>query len=191
MPLGSYRKEEVRKMAERLGLLTADKPDSQDICFVPDGDYAAYIENQVPGSACPGNFVLTDGTVAGQHKGIIHYTVGQRKGLGLSMGHPVFVLEIRPETNEVVVGTAEEAKRYQVKASGLHFMSVPELEGERRVWAKIRYNHKGAWCMARKTGRDELLCTFEEPVRGATPGQALVLYEDGCVLGGGTIVRSE
>lgn len=188
MPLGSYRKEEVRKMAEHLGLLTANKPDSQDICFVPDGNYAAYIEKHAPGRACPGNFVTTDGTVVGQHKGIIHYTVGQRKGLGLSMGYPVFVLSIRPETNEVVIGSADEAKLYYVRATGLHFMSVPDLEGERRVWAKIRYNHKGAWCTAEKTGEDELLCTFEEPVRGATPGQALVLYEDGFVLGGGTII---
>ncbi|MEZ3434618.1 MAG: tRNA 2-thiouridine(34) synthase MnmA [Lachnospiraceae bacterium] len=189
MPLGRYTKEEVRAMAERLGLLVADKPDSQDICFIPDGDYGAYIKSHMPGKICPGNFVLTDGTVVGQHKGIIHYTVGQRKKLGLSMGHPVFVLEIRPGTNEVVIGTDEEAKAYCVKAEGLHFMSVPDLEGKKRVWAKIRYNHKGGWCMAEKTGADELLLTFEEPVRGATPGQAAVLYEDGLVLGGGTIVR--
>lgn len=188
MPLGTYTKEEVRTLAERLGLLVADKPDSQDICFVPDGDYAAYIEEQRPGQVCPGNFVLTDGTIIGQHKGIIHYTVGQRKGLGLSMGHPVFVLEIRLGTNEVVIGTDEEARQYNVRAGGLHFMSVPDIEGKQRVWAKIRYNHKGGWCVAEKTKEDEILCTFEEPVRGVTPGQALVLYDDGFVLGGGTII---
>lgn len=189
MPLGKYTKEEVRKMAKSLGLLAADKPDSQDICFIPDGDYASYIKNHTQKEICPGNFVLTDGTVVGQHKGIIHYTVGQRKRLGLSMGRPVFVLEICPEKNEVVIGTKEEAETYFVRAKGLNFMSVPDLEGKKRVWAKIRYNHKGGWCMAEKTGPDELLCTFEEPVRGVTPGQAVVLYDEGLVLGGGTIVR--
>ena len=100
MPVGKYSKDEVRKMAENIGLLVAHKPDSQDICFVPDGDYATYIEeNTAAGSIRPGNFVTSDGTIVGQHKGIIHYTVGQRKGLGLSLGHPAFVLEIRPETN--------------------------------------------------------------------------------------------
>ncbi len=189
MPLGRYTKEEVRSIAEKLGLLVADKPDSQDICFVPDGDYAAYIEKQRPGKVRPGNFVLTDGTVAGRHKGIIHYTVGQRKGLGLSMGRPVFVLAIRPETNEVVIGSDEEARSYCVTAEEMNYMSVPGLEGKKRVWGKIRYNHKGGWCTAEETGDGGLLCIFEEPVRGVTPGQALVLYEDGRVLGGGTIIR--
>lgn len=188
MPLGSYSKEEVRAMAEKLGLQVADKPDSQDICFVPDGDYAAYIRRHTQEEILPGNFVLTDGTVVGQHKGIVHYTVGQRKGLGLAMGYPVFVLEVRPATNEVVIGTKEQAESYQVWANNLHFMSVPDLEGRRRVWAKIRYNHKGGWCTAEKTGPDTLLCTFEEPVRGVTPGQAVVLYHEGYVLGGGTIL---
>lgn len=188
MPLGKYTKEEVRDMAEKLGLLVANKPDSQDICFVPGGDYAAYIEKHAPGKACPGNFVLTDGTVVGRHKGIIHYTVGQRKGLGLSFGHPVFVLKIRPETNEVVVGREEEAKSDCVRAERFHFMSVPELERKKRVWGKVRYNHRGGWCVAEKTADGAVLCTFEEPVKGAAPGQALVLYDEGFVLGGGTIL---
>ena len=189
MPLGKYTKEKVRDMAENQGFLVADKPDSQDICFIPDGDYAAYIKEHAPWEIFPGNFVLTDGTVIGQHKGLIHYTVGQRKGLGLSMGCPVFVIEIRKETNEVVIGTDEQARVCHVRAEGLNFMAVPDLDQEKRVWAKIRYNHKGGWCTAKRTGVDELLCTFEEPVRGVTPGQAVVLYEDGLVLGGGTIVR--
>ena len=188
MPLGSFQKEEVRAMAEKMGLLVADKPDSQDICFVPDGDYASYIKRHAPGQVRPGNFVLADGTVVGRHKGIIHYTVGQRKGLGIAMGYPVFVLEIRPETNEVVIGKEQEEKSHHVKARNLSFMSEPDLDGRKRVWAKIRYNHKGAWCVAEKTKEDELVCTFEEPVRGVTPGQAVVLYDDGYVLGGGVIV---
>ena len=191
MPVGSYTKDEIRKMAKELGLLVADKPDSQDICFVPDGDYASFIEETTDAGSRPGNFVLSDGSVVGTHKGIIHYTVGQRKGLGLSMGHPVFVLEIQPDTNEIVVGTGEESLTRKVRARHINFMSVEDLPGKKRVFAKIRYNHKGAWCTAEKTGEDEILCTFDEPQRAVTPGQALVLYDGEYVLGGGTIVREE
>ena len=189
MPVGKYSKDEVRKMAENIGLLVAHKPDSQDICFVPDGDYATYIEENIAaGSIRPGNFVTSDGTIVGQHKGIIHYTVGQRKGLGLSLGHPAFVLEIRPETNEVVVGTNEESMSRYVRANHVNFMSVADIDGKKRAWGKIRYNHKGAWCTVERTGEDEILCTFDEPVRAITPGQALVLYDGEYVLGGGTIL---
>lgn len=191
MPVGSYTKDEIRKMAKELGLLVAEKPDSQDICFVPDGDYASFIEETTDAGSRPGNFVLSDGSVVGTHKGIIHYTVGQRKGLGLSLGHPVFVLEIRPDTNEIVVGTGEESLTRKVRARHINFMSVEDLPGKKRVFAKIRYNHKGAWCTAEKTGEDEILCTFDEPQRAVTPGQALVLYDREYVLGGGTIVREE
>ncbi len=191
MPVGEYTKEEIRKMAGDIGLKVADKPDSQDICFVPDGDYASYITDYVREDVRrriePGNFVLSDGTVVGQHRGIIHYTVGQRKGLGLALGHPVFVLEIRHETNEVVIGTHEESLAYEVRANRVNFMSVEDLTEERRIWAKIRYNHKGAWCRVRKTGADEILCVFEEAQRAVTPGQAVVLYDGEHVLGGGTI----
>lgn len=188
MPVGAFEKEEIRRMAKELGLPVAHKPDSQDICFVPDGDYASYIEGSTMEGSTPGNFVTSDGTVVGTHKGIIHYTVGQRKGLGLSLGHPVFVLEIRPKTNEVVVGNNEESLTYTVRADRINFMAEPDLEGEKRLWGKIRYNHKGAWCTARRTGEDEILCTFDEPVRAVTPGQALVLYDEDCVFGGGTII---
>ena len=158
---------------------------------MPDGDYASFIEETTDAGSRPGNFVLSDGSVVGTHKGIIHYTVGQRKGLGLSMGHPVFVLEIRPDTNEIVVGTGEESLTRKVRARHINFMSVEDLPGKKRVFAKIRYNHKGAWCTAEKTGEDEILCTFDEPQRAVTPGQALVLYDGEYVLGGGTIVREE
>ncbi len=188
LPDGAYSKEEVRQMAREFNLPVAEKPDSQDICFIPDGDYAAYIKAHTDADVRPGNFVTTDGTVVGQHKGIIHYTVGQRKGLGLALNVPVYVLEIRPETNEVVVGTKDEVMTRKVRADRLQFMGMPDLVGEHTFLAKIRYNHKGAWCTARKTGDDEILCTFEEPVKAATPGQALVLYEDDCIMLGGTIL---
>ncbi len=188
MPVGGFHKDEIRAMAELAGFRIAGKPDSQDICFVPDGDYVSFIEKTTGKRAVPGNFVTPDGLVLGQHKGIIHYTVGQRKGLGIALGYPVFVLEIRPETNEVVLGSNEESLSPCVRANQLNFMSVPDLEGEKRVWAKIRYNHKGAWCMVKKTGEDEILCEFEEPQRAAAPGQAVVLYDGEYVLGGGIII---
>ena len=188
MPVGQYSKDEIRKIAEKIGLLVANKPDSQDICFVPDGDYASYIEENAGVKIPEGNFVTLDGKVLGKHKGIIHYTVGQRKGLGLSLGYPAFVLEIRPETNEVVIGTNEDSMTTTLKANRVNFMSVEDLPEPKRVFAKIRYNHKGAWCTVEKTGEDEITCTFEEPHRAVTPGQAVVLYDGEYVLGGGTIL---
>lgn len=188
MPVGQYSKDEIRKIAEKIGLLVANKPDSQDICFVPDGDYASYIEENAGVKIPEGNFVTLDGKVLGKHKGIIHYTVGQRKGLGLSLGYPAFVLEIRPETNEVVIGTNEDSMTTTLKANRVNFMSVEDLPEPKRVFAKIRYNHKGAWCVVEKTGEDEITCTFEEPQRAVTPGQAVVLYDGEYVLGGGTIL---
>ena len=188
MPVGAYAKDEIRSIAEKIGLLVADKPDSQDICFVPDGDYASFIRENTGREIPEGNFVTPDGKILGRHKGIIHYTVGQRKGLGLALGYPAFVLEIRPDTNEVVIGTYEESLTHTVRADRINFMSVEDLTEPRRVFAKIRYNHKGAWCTVEKTGEDEIVCRFEEPQRAVTPGQAVVLYDREYVLGGGTIL---
>ena len=191
MPVGGYTKEEIREMAAKMNLPVAHKPDSQDICFVPDGDYASFIEKTADQTFPQGNFVLADGTIVGRHNGIIHYTVGQRKGLGVAMGYPVFVLAIRPETNEVVLGKAEESLSRYVRADWINFMSVEDLKEPKKVWAKIRYNHKGAWCTVERTGEDEILCTFDEPLRAAAPGQAVVLYDGEYVLGGGTIINNQ
>jgi tRNA-specific 2-thiouridylase len=185
MPVGEYSKDRIREMADEIGLLVAHKPDSQDICFVPD---ASFIENTTDQVLQTGDFVTPEGKILGKHKGIIHYTVGQRKGLGLALGYPAFVLEIRPETNEVVIGTYEESLTYTVRANELNFMSVEQITEPVRVFAKIRYNHKGAWCTVERTGEDEIVCTFDEPIRAATPGQAVVLYDGEYVLGGGTIL---
>lgn len=188
MPVGEYTKDQIRAMADEIGLLVAHKPDSQDICFVSDDDYASFIEEESNQKIPEGNFVTPDGKILGRHKGIIHYTIGQRKGLGLSLGYQAFVLEIRPDTNEVVIGTNEDLMTTRVRANKLNFMTVEDLEGEMRVFAKIRYNHKGDWCTVRKTGEDEIECIFETPQRAVTPGQALVLYDGDYVLGGGTIL---
>lgn len=188
MPVGEYTKDEVRQIAEDINLKVANKPDSQDICFVPDGDYASFIEEEAGITIPTGNFVTRDGKVLGQHKGITHYTVGQRRGLGLALGYHAFVLEIKPETNEVVIGTKEESLTTTLRANKLNFMSVPDLTEPMHVFAKIRYNHKGAWCTVEKTAEDEILCTFDEPLTAVSPGQAVVLYDGDYVLGGGTIL---
>lgn len=190
MPVGRYDKDTIRQIARTAGISVAQKADSQDICFIPDGDYASFISSYTGQSPKEGNFVDLEGNILGKHKGIIHYTVGQRKGLGIALGYPVFVLAIRPDTNEVVLGNAQESLTKEVKAHMLNAMGVSdflELEGE-RLFAKIRYNHRGGWCTLKKTGEDEITCTFEEPQRAVTPGQALVLYRDGYVLGGGRIL---
>ncbi len=188
MPVGDYDKESVRRIADRIGLAVANKPDSQEICFVPDQDYSGFIDRYTGTKAKPGNFVDTAGNVIGRHCGITHYTVGQRKGLGLAMGHPVFVTEIRPDTNEVVIGGNEDVFTDRLYADRLNFMSIGRLDGAMRVMAKIRYNHKGAPCTVRMVGEDLAECVFEEPVRAVTPGQAVVFYQEDFVVGGGTIV---
>ena len=188
MPAGAYSKNEIRAIAEKIGLRVASKPDSQDICFVPDGDYASYIEIKTGEKMPEGNFVTLEGKVLGQHKGIIHYTVGQRKGLGLALGYPAFVLAIRPESNEVVIGTHAESMAESLRANQLNFMAVEDLTESMHVFVKIRYNHKGVWGTIEKTGEDELVCMFDEPQRAVTPGQAVVFYKDDYVLGGGTIL---
>lgn len=188
MPVGDYEKDAIREIARKAGLPVASKPDSQDICFVPDNDYAAVIRKEAPGKVPPpGNFVRKDGTVIGQHKGVIHYTVGQRKGLNLSMGHPVFVTEIRPRTNEVVIGENEDVFRDTLFARDLNFMAVEDITKPVRLKAKIRYAHEGSYCTVEKAGADRVKCVFEEPVRAITPGQAVVFYQDDYVFGGGTI----
>jgi tRNA-specific 2-thiouridylase len=189
MPVGEYTKDEIREIAQEISLRIANKPDSQEICFIPDNNYAKFIEETSGKKIETGNFVNSAGEVIGKHKGITHYTVGQRKGLNLSMGHPVFVLEIRPDTNEVVIGSNEEVFSDRLYANNLNFMAIEDLEGTIEVEAKIRYSHKGAKCTIRKVADDEIECIFEEPQRAITPGQAVVFYQDDYIVGGGTIMR--
>ncbi len=188
MPVGEYEKEEIRLMAERIGLPVAKKPDSQEICFIPDHDYASYIIKETGKTFPAGNFVDQNGNILGRHKGIIHYTVGQRKGLGISLGTPAFVTDIRPETNEVVIGTDRDTYHDSLLGNRVNFMSVEKPEGELRVTAKIRYSHQGAPCRIKMVGEDIISCRFEEPVRAITPGQAVVFYDGDLVAGGATIM---
>lgn len=189
MPVGEFTKDEIRALAEELALPVAHKPDSQEICFIPDNDYGGFLDRELGGQIPEGNFVDRLGNVLGRHKGITHYTIGQRKGLNLAMGHPVFVTEIRPETNEVVIGEAEDVFTDRLICKDLNFMSIPDLEGEMEVMAKIRYNHRGSRCIIRRIDAEHVECYFPEKVRAVTPGQAVVFYEEDYVVGGGTIVR--
>lgn len=189
MPVGEYTKDEIRAIAEKIGLTVANKPDSQEICFIPDHDYAKFIKENTDCRLPEGNFVDKDGNILGRHQGITHYTVGQRKGLNLAMGRPVFVTAIRPETNEVVIGDNEDVFSRRLTCSKLNWMAVDGIPGEgMRVTAKIRYSHKGAPCMIRIIGEDLLECVFDDPQRAATPGQAVVFYDGEYVVGGGTIL---
>lgn len=189
MPVGDYAKDEIRSIAEEIGLSVAEKKDSQEICFIPDHDYAGFIDRECGREPTPGNFVSTDGEILGRHKGITHYTVGQRKGLGIALGRPVFVTQIRPDTNEVVLGEDGEVFTDMLYADHLNFMSLPDISGEVLLKAKIRYSHAGSACRVTRVGEDEICCKFLEPVRAVTPGQAVVLYDGDYVAAGGMIVR--
>ena len=188
MPVGDYNKDEIRAIAEKIGIQVAHKPDSMEICFVPDNDYAGFITRETGYVSRPGNFVDLHGNILGTHKGIIHYTVGQRKGLGLAMGHPVFVVAIRPETNEVVIGENDDVFSTKLYANNINLMSVDKIEEPIRARAKIRYSHEGADCTIRMADDGLLECVFDEKQRAVTPGQALGIYDGDYVLGGGTII---
>ena len=186
-PVGEFEKPRIREIAEEAGLQVAHKPDSQEICFVPDNDYAGFIERETGKVERPGNFVTASGEILGEHKGIGHYTIGQRKGLGIAFGEPMFVIEIRPETNEVVLGKGDEVFTDYLSADMVNYMAVDHFEKGQEVTARIRYNHEGAQAVIDDVGENQFSLRFKEPVRAVTPGQAVVLYDGDYVLGGGTI----
>ncbi|OON96320.1 MAG: tRNA 2-thiouridine(34) synthase MnmA [Epulopiscium sp. Nele67-Bin005] len=187
MPLGDYTKDEVREIASQIGLAVANKPDSQEICFVPDNDYANYIKEETGTIYPEGNFIDKDGNVIGKHKGIIHYTIGQRKGLGLSLGKPAFVLNINADTHNVTIGDNDDLFTNTVYAKKVNFMPFEKLEGEKSLSAKIRYSHSPSKCSIKMIDDENLECIFEEPQRAVTAGQAIVFYDGEEVVGGGTI----
>jgi tRNA-specific 2-thiouridylase len=187
-PLGEYPKSKTREIAESQGLINAKKHDSQDICFVLNGSYADFIEDYTKKNYPDGNFVDTNGNILGTHKGIIRYTVGQRKGLGLSLKQPMYVKEVNPDTNTVVLATDEELFSREVTANNINLISVDRIVGEMRVKAKVRYRHTEQWATATQTDDDTIHVVFDEPQRAITKGQALVLYDGDVVVGGGTII---
>ena len=187
-PLGELTKPEVRELAREAGFGNAEKSESQDICFVPDGDYAGFIERRCGRAFGPGPIVDMQGKEIGQHLGIDRYTIGQRKGLGVAAGEPLFVFRKDAATNTLVVGTDAETRETTVRARDVNLISVPSITEPVRVSAKTHYRMKAQPGWARMTDDGTLEMTFDSPQRAAAPGQALVLYDGDVVVGGGTIV---
>jgi len=192
-PLGEMQKPAVRDEARKQGLnVLADKPDSQEICFVPGGDYKQFLDAYLAeqGSALPdtsGELVTAEGDVIGRHEGIHNFTIGQRKGLGVATGSPLYVIGIRGSSKEVVVGSQEDLYSRELHAHRLNWISIPELREPIRVQAKIRHKHQPAMATVERTGDDEVVAIFDEPQRSITPGQAVVFYDGDVVVGGGWI----
>ncbi|HHW30785.1 MAG TPA: tRNA 2-thiouridine(34) synthase MnmA [Clostridiaceae bacterium] len=189
-PVGDYTKEEIRKIAENIGISVAHKPDSQEICFVEDNNYGRFISESCPGKVKPGNFVDKDGNVLGRHKGIIYYTIGQRKGLGITFGKPMYVIDIDAEKNEVVLGDETQVFSDSLVANDLNFISIEKLDKEMKVTAKTRYTAKEADATIFPMENGEVKVVFDSPQRAITPGQSVVFYDGDIVVGGGTIVRT-
>ena len=186
-PLSSITKSEVRKLAEENGFINHDKPDSQDICFVPDGDYAGFIERYTGSKMPAGDVVDTEGNVVGQHNGIVSYTIGQRKGLGIAFGKPMYVVDKSAENNTVIVGTNEALMKKNLVAYDVNWISIPILAGEMKVKAKTRYRQIEQPCVIKPLENGEVYVEFDEPQRAITKGQRVVFYNGDVVVGGGII----
>ena len=185
-PVGELEKTQVRAVAHEAGLENADKLESQDICFVPDGDYAAFIHERTGVDFTPGPIVNEAGETLGTHKGLVHYTIGQRKGLGIAAGEPLFVLKKDVSTNSLVVGPASSAGFTEVSAGDVNLISCERIDAPMEVTAKVNYRALPRKAVVRMEG-NKLVACFDEPLRAVAPGQALVLYQDDVVVGGGTI----
>lgn len=187
-PLGALSKSEVRKIAESSSLVNAKKKDSQDICFVPDGDYAAFIERTAGYISQKGYYLNREGEKIGEHMGVIHYTIGQRKGLGIALGKPAFVISKNADTNTVVLGDEEFLFYKKVLVSGTNFIPFDNLETEMPVTAKLRYSQKEQSAVIKPLENGDVLLEFELPQRAPSAGQAAVFYDGDIVVGGGTII---
>ncbi|SHI54005.1 tRNA 2-thiouridine(34) synthase MnmA [Parasporobacterium paucivorans] len=188
-PLGRLFKTEIREMASGLKMVTADKHDSQDICFVPDNDYASFIEKYTGKKFPPGDFIDKHGNKLGTHNGIIRYVIGQRKGLGLALPKPMYVSNVNTEDNTVTLVYAEDLLGTSLDAADINLISVPDLYEPKRVKAKIRYKQEEQWATVVQTSENTFHLDFDIPQRAITPGQAVVLYDGDTVVGGGTIIR--
>ena len=186
-PLGGYTKAEIRELAGELTFENADKKDSQDVCFVPDGDYAKFINEYTGISPKAGNYVDMEGTILGKHKGIIHYTVGQRKGLGIALGQPMFIHSKSALTDEVVLCRNDELFSKTLTANGINLIACDRIDTPTRLLAKARYHHAAAPATVVQIDENRLSVEFDEPVRAISPGQSVVLYDGDTVIGGGII----
>jgi tRNA-specific 2-thiouridylase len=189
LPIGDMQKDEVRQRAEAFNLPVFDKPDSQEICFVPDNDYARLVRRRSPGRVAPGHVLDTQGNVVGEHPGQQHFTIGQRRGIGVALGYPIYVVDKDPRANTVTVGSRQELLASGCAASQTNWL-VPDADIP-AAWtpclAKVRYNSRPVPARVRATGADTLEVGFDEPIPAVTPGQAVVIYDADRVLGGGWI----
>lgn len=186
-PLGEYSKNEIREIAEEQGFLNARKKDSQDICFVPDGDYSSFIERYTGKKYLPGNFVDKNGNILGKHQGIIRYTNGQRKGLGVAFGHPMYVADKNIVDNTVTLCTSDELFSKTLDAVNFNWI-IKNPESKIKCNARVRYNMKEQPATVTVLENNKVMVEFDEPQRAITKGQAVVLYDGDTVLGGGTII---
>ena len=191
-PVGKYQKTEIRRMAEEMGFHElAKKPESYEICFIPDNDYRSFLRNRVEGiedRLSNGSFINSKGVVLGNHKGYPFYTIGQRKGLDIALGEPVYVIDIKPETNTVILGSFEELKKEDLWVKDINLIKYASLDNQIEAITRIRYKDKGTLSTLHQEGT-RIKVTFHEPVSAVAPGQSAVFYEDNDVIGGGFIVR--
>lgn len=187
LPLADITKPEIRRMSENRGLVTAHKPDSQDICFVPDGDYTAFIERITKNKPRPGKFIHQNGQVLGTHQGLIHYTIGQRKGLGIAYEYPLYVIDKDIASNTVILGPNDALFQKALLAENCNLIAIDKLEAPLRITAKTRYRQKDVPAVIEPLANGKIKVTFDEPQRAITPGQAVVFYDGDYVVGGGII----
>ncbi|NEZ45747.1 tRNA 2-thiouridine(34) synthase MnmA [Clostridium niameyense] len=190
MPCGKYKKDHIRKIAEVIGLEVHNKKDSQEICFIPDNDHGAFIKRVYKKGINPGNFVDKEGNILGKHKGIIYYTIGQRKGLGLSMGKPVYVIDINPWKNEVVIGEEENIFKTELLAKNTNFIPFDRLEETMELQAKVRYSGKPSEALIVPLKDNKVKVIFKDKQRAITKGQSVVFYDKDMLVGGGVIEKS-
>ena len=188
LPLGGLTKTQFREKAEKSGLVYANRPDSQDICFVPDGDYASFIEKTDGFVSQKGDYVDINGTFLGKHEGVINYTIGQRKGLGIALGKPQFVIDKNAQTNTVILGDEEHLFKTEVLVKDVNFIPFERLEKEMNVKAKLRYRHKESPCVISPLENGKVKIVFSDPQRAPSAGQAAVFYDGNTVVGGGKII---
>ncbi|MDI6815481.1 MAG: tRNA 2-thiouridine(34) synthase MnmA, partial [Dehalococcoidales bacterium] len=190
LPIGNFTKQKVREIAGELGLPVAAKPESQEICFIPDDDYPRFLKEYIPQAVKPGPILNEQGNILGRHRGILFYTVGQRKGLGISAKEPLYVIAIEQERNAIVVGSKENIYGNELIASGLNWISIAKLKQPITVKAKTRYRHKEAEAAITPLDEEKVYVKFKEPQMAITPGQAIVFYDGDTVIGGGTIEQA-
>jgi tRNA-specific 2-thiouridylase len=190
-PLGDMRKTEVRALARELVLPAAERPESQELCFVPNNDYRSFLKERAPDTLRPGEIVMTDGKVVGKHEGIAFFTLGQRRRLGIAAGQRLYVVRIEPEKNRVVLGKLSELQTNGMVVSNLNFISGDELRSPMNITVKVRYRSPFVPAVVEPLTIDRVRVVFERPVPGVCPGQAAVFYEDDAVAGGGTIAAPE